>query len=1560
MKLRACVAALLGGWCVWNGSVSGQDLPPGSPYDALSYWTFSDTNDWTSDLGSKPLSYSNLGVSELGDGTALVVDSTNAAWLAYPVIDGDLTNLVIGAPGSLAFWFAPSWSGTNSGGSGPGVWGRLIEAGTYTTNASIGWWSLYTDPAGCNLYFSAQTNNGTSAVYLSAPIAWTTNKWHLVILTYSPTNASLYLDGTLATNQVSGVTISPPASALTNGFSIGSSDNGSNQAYGMFDDLESYGYVLTAHTISNFFSGSGVQYWANPLNTANLASAPFDTPYPSPGFRAIMGTGYVHLVSFATNCATNISVWMANVTAELTNNGTMDLTFTIAGGSPDVPYDVFATGGLVGNSITNAQWVWMGQGYTCGRYTITNLPGTTAMFVLGTPQDSDGDGLTDAFEALVSKTDPYDPDTYGTGVLDSWQFIHFGTNVFDPYGDADGDGWTNLQEYQSGTDPNHFDTPPPPQNVIAKVDSTGTNITITWTSGGGPVTNYAIERAVYDAPEIYASIVGYTNSTSFAFHDTFYYSVIGAIGPTPEYFVRAYFTNGSSAVSAGATPSQSALNADLAVVRGPLGQPYAVLTSAPADLSQVLIRFDFGVGEVSLYPSNFVNGVAPLGGASYPLQALPEDSTVYQLFATNGSFGETYNADENPFSDAGNNEEAWGPSSAYTFVDARRHLKENLKFLLRSAGRNSAFAYAYPQTPTLNGISYSSNLTAYPETDFVRQPGSTNYEYYGFHYFSPALGYSVREELRPVQENFIWSNFVFNAETYLYAPEGFAFDCPAISVRLLADPLASLYSGSGTESNLPISLVNSSDQYIYYGGVWPDEDSCSLSYDVGMGTNGTGKMLMNSGVKNCFGLNIASAQVDWGTTPLVPGVPSNQTDQGDAVNCWPKTDVPSLSTVDYYFVSQTPYFRYNAAYGTSRPPLPGSPDFTVTNASPLLLTGLGQSISISGWAKQAIGNGYSNKFAYLEQYFDKAYMMGTNGADTNKPTGVLSPYGDFMPTDPGSVGLITMRDIDTGQQGTGVVNVIKLQLDVNHDGTMDLSLAGPDNTSQGRPYVFWINNDDDNSIGQDIPGEDSEFPAPNCEEKFITCQRDLEDFARLWVCGLPALTNDNYQVTLSWTNITSGSPSIKVFNSVEADGGVAYLKDATVAQQQVSWGLTNSVATGPGIAFGEITNGGTFTFPQHYFMSIGNKYLLFEGASVGAGQLVMRVCQGSNVLAETSAWLDLRDVKSMYEQIRVENVSDDTPNTLTSTYVTNVTLSPNVGEPKQLIVFVHGWRMGQWEYYNFSETMFKRLYWQGYRGRFAAVRWPTLSHDDFDVPLRDFFTYNKSEFRAHQCGVALAGYFHWLRGRFPDYTIGVCSHSMGGIVMMQTLKAALDSGWEDIDNYVLMQAAVPAHCYDPLLANYAPFMAAEVSSPTPDTYRGYPGPIDLALRGQMVNFFNTNDFALATGTILGKSVSWESNEIKYKPDVFYSSDGSNALWTGLPNRLLTDPREIMAFVSRPRSKAVGAQPGVAGVIGGGQVDLTGNFNFLGDKTEHSAQFNYAIQAAWGFYSSLLDELLQQP
>jgi Bacterial TSP3 repeat len=119
---------------------------------------------------------------------------------------------------------------------------------------------------------------------------------------------------------------------------------------------------------------------------------------------------------------TNSNVWITNVVATAAGNGTMNLTFTIEGGSNGVPYDVFANS-VLGFGTNSIPWAWMGQGYQCNTYMLTNLPNTSAFLILGTPQDSDSDGLTDAYEKLVSHTDPNNPDTDGDGIPDGWEVL---------------------------------------------------------------------------------------------------------------------------------------------------------------------------------------------------------------------------------------------------------------------------------------------------------------------------------------------------------------------------------------------------------------------------------------------------------------------------------------------------------------------------------------------------------------------------------------------------------------------------------------------------------------------------------------------------------------------------------------------------------------------------------------------------------------------------------------------------------------------------------------------------------------------------------------------------------------------------------------------------------------------------------------------------------------------------------------------------------------------------------------------------------------------------------
>ncbi len=103
--------------------------------------------------------------------------------------------------------------------------------------------------------------------------------------------------------------------------------------------------------------------------------------------------------------------------------------------------------------VTNADAHFIKLGGALVITTCTNLPAAL---------DADGDGLPNGWEQAHG-LDPLDP-----------------TGVNGPDGDPDGDGFTNLQEYLAGTDPNGR----PPLRILSLAAS-NSDIVITWQTAGG-------------------------------------------------------------------------------------------------------------------------------------------------------------------------------------------------------------------------------------------------------------------------------------------------------------------------------------------------------------------------------------------------------------------------------------------------------------------------------------------------------------------------------------------------------------------------------------------------------------------------------------------------------------------------------------------------------------------------------------------------------------------------------------------------------------------------------------------------------------------------------------------------------------------------------------------------------------------------------------------------------------------------------------------------------------------------------------------------------------------
>lgn len=441
---------------------------------------------------------------------------------------------------------------------------------------------------------------------------------------------------------------------------------------------------------------------------------------------------------------------------------------------------------------------------------------------------------------------------------------------------------------------------------------------------------------------------------------------------------------------------------------------------------------------------------------------------------------------------------------------------------------------------------------------------------------------------------------------------------------------------------------------------------------------------------------------------------------------------------------------------------------------------------------------------------------------------------------------------------------------------------------------FWVNNNydrftldaddnadyDDDVQVQGSPGTgNQDTPDYNFLDgsghRVIPCERDLQDFTRLWVCGITtnllAALPAGSTVTLNWGDVGSpdwngNNPTIDLFTAADADGGIGYLTNSTLADEQaasLSSPYIQRLAPGGSIQL----NASTFS------NNWAGNHFIWCGVSNGTGGLNLTIADGNgNVLAQSTVYIQITDIKQMYERWTIGDMPNITPKTtavpatqgLPTTLGFKYTPSQDTNTP--YILYVHGWNMEIWEKDRFAESAFKRLYWQGYQGRFGSFRWPTYNGFTGSTwqTLTDPRNFDNSEFIAWQSAAGLRNKLKDLNAEYPG-NVYVLAHSMGNIVAGEALQLAAQNGdGQVVNTYVASQAALPAHDYDATVTSpyLLPFTytypsgllnllgARNYGPSTPNIY-GNLLTNNIAGAGRRISFFNTNGLVLLVWLRIG-------------------------------------------------------------------------------------------------------------
>lgn len=749
---------------------SARPRPPIPPYPEAKLSAFSfDQAYFQFGATSAPETVDGTDLVESFSGYALRREGSTVTPFLMPVLRQD------GKPnfnldrGTIRFWYRPNFT-TSQGQQGPlQSHPRLLELASSSGSQAEVWWALYLDTAGSTVYLSGLGQQGATDL-LQATVQWAAGDWHMLALSYTPTNTSLVIDGVTAATGLPFLSM-PAQTRITAAIALGSTVTGDAPGQGQFDEVSGLGPAWQSTDFAFYYAAVGpvalqgaiteqeVQSRNQIRQTRTLNSTAIRSDNI---FLSLEESGpYLPLYS-GTNANTPTTSWAwAQGLDHTTNlsfsaigytvtNQTTNLYLTLANTDSTNSYDIYVSTNLnpvyfQSNAIGGVAWSFLtnlAPGST--NLTLSNPTASGSFFAMAPHIDTDGDGLFDGDELFLYRTDPNSADTGNTGTPDA-------------YKDPDGDGWTNLQEARQGTNPNVWDTPPPPTGFAIRLTQTQNGADLNWQpTEGTNVIGYQLTRFDSNSTSVFefaASVTNYTDTVAAGLPaDTVYQR---------RYSLVAQYTPGLSQ----STP-QIALASDgeeFVVTRGPGGVLFLACRQIATN-DTVTLTYTTNATDVSVTVegTRFVNGVASVPEVPASLALVSARARVLH------SDGRLLRPKVILAPSAG----ASFPGYESGWVNGAACLAENLRFRLRAATALNLFA-----TEVYTGANFVDSLS--------QPPGSTNCAHASFWklrcpstQISPGSQTNLTAEVEwPLVENRLLINCLWDANYFApisgYAAYGF-------------------------------------------------------------------------------------------------------------------------------------------------------------------------------------------------------------------------------------------------------------------------------------------------------------------------------------------------------------------------------------------------------------------------------------------------------------------------------------------------------------------------------------------------------------------------------------------------------------------------------------------------------------------------------------------------------------------------------------------------------------------------------------------------------------------